>query len=148
MTAKKDEANNTSHVPDVSDSERKSAEKEGVKQEYAESARTSLKASTGVENYINPDRWPGRHESQQVAGLLDLGLDAFEEALDAKAPRPVSEDKVAGLIELERSGKNRKQYVEILCKRLGVKSVYEVTSAGPGYMNEVAPTSSLLKPAS
>lgn len=91
------------------------------------------------------DRWPDRHDIMRWEHLLGLDLVAFEAAIDEKAEPAVPESKVAGLIELERSGKNRKQYCDVLTKRLGVSSVYEVTSAGPGYMNEVAPIIAIKK---
>jgi hypothetical protein len=36
-----------------------------------------------------------------------------------------------GLLDLERSGQNRTEYVEALCKRLGVDDPRDVTHAGP-----------------
>jgi hypothetical protein len=37
---------------------------------------------------------------------------------------------------LERSGQNRTEHVKVLCERLGVKSPYEVTQAGPAWTND------------
>lgn len=88
-------------------------------------------------------KYPGMHEVMQFAPLLDLGLEEFEKAIKEGADDPVPEEKVAGLLELERSGKNRTDYVQALCKRLGVKSPYEVTAAGPGYTNDVAATTAV-----
>lgn len=84
--------------------------------------------------------YTGMHEIMQYAPILDLGIDAFKERIAEGAENPVPEEKVAGLLELERSGKNRTDYVQALCDRLGVKSPYEVTTAGPGYTNDVTAT--------
>lgn len=127
------------HFPELTDAEKTAAEKEGVKAAYKQSAQTNFATRSATESESVGDRWPDRHEIMRWEHLLGLDLVAFEAAIDEKAEPAVPESKVAGLVELERSGKNRKQYCDILIKRLGVSSVYEVTSAGPGYMNEVAP---------
>jgi len=77
----------------------------------------------------------------RFAPLIDLGLDAFKDAIAEDADNAIPESKVAGLLELERSGKNRTEYVNALCKRLGVKSPLEVTGAGPSHTNDVTPVS-------
>ena len=88
-------------------------------------------------------RWPGKSEVMQFAHLLGLGIEEFEAAIADDADVLVAEDKVAGLMELERSGQNRTPYVKALMKRLGVSSPYEVTAAGPGYTNDVQPVTQL-----
>lgn len=126
-------------VPELSDTEKAEAEKEGVKAALAQSAQTNFATRSATESPDSSaaDKWPGRHEIMQWASVVDLGLEAFEAAVSADAENTIPEDKVAGLLELERSGKNRTQYVAALCKRLGVKSPYEVTNAGPGHTNDV-----------
>ncbi|RZI60679.1 MAG: hypothetical protein EOP14_00155 [Pseudomonas sp.] len=131
------------HFPELSDSEREKAEKEGVKAAYAQSAQTNFSTRSATESETTGDRWPDRHDVMRFAHIIDLGLDAFVAAVDAKAEPSVPESKVAGLLELERSGKNRTEYVKALCARLGVKSPYEVTSAGPGHTNDVSSINSL-----
>jgi len=143
MTAKKPDA--IQNFPELSDAEKTAAEKEGVKAAISQSAQTNFATRSATESDAPGDRWPDRHEIMRWEHLLSLDLAAFEEAIDAKAEPAVPESKVAGLIELERSSKNRKQYCDVLTKRLGVSSVYEVTSAGPGYMNEVAPIIAIKK---
>lgn len=125
------------NYPELSESEQKAAEKEGVKAAYSKSAETNFATRSATETDSTGDRWPDRHEIMPWAGLVDLGLDAFVAAIDEKAQPPVPDGKVAGLIELERSGKNRTQYVQALCDRLGIESPFEVTSAGPGHTNDV-----------
>lgn len=129
--------------PELTESEREKAEKEGVKAAYAQSAQTNFATRSATETDVTGDRWPDRHEIMPWAGLVDLGLDAFKAAIDAKAEPAVPEGKVAGLMELERSGKNRTEYVKALCERLGVKSPFEVTSAGPGHTNDVSSVNAL-----
>lgn len=143
MTAKK--ADEIQNFPELTEAEKTAAEKEGVKAAIKQSAQTNFTTRSATESDAPGDRWPDRHEIMRWEHLLSLDLVAFEEAIDAKAEPAVPESKVAGLVELERSGKNRKQYCDILTKRLGVSSVYEVTSAGPGYMNEVSQVTAIKK---
>lgn len=127
-------------TPELSASEEKAAEKEGVKEALKQSAQTNYATQSATENldpeYVG-DRWPDRHEIMQWAHLTHLGLDEFKEAIKDGAIPNVPESKVAGLLELERSGQNRTEYVQALCQRLGVKSPIEVTAAGPGYTHDV-----------
>lgn len=132
--SKKDEAKPV----ELSDAEKKAAEKEGLKQAYAESAATNFRTQSETTGEPQGDRWPDRHEIMPWAHLVDLGLDAFKDAIKPDADPLVPEGKVAGLMELERSGKNRTEYVKALCDRLGVSSPLEVTSAGPGFTNDVS----------
>lgn len=133
-------------VPELTTAEREAAEKEGVKQAYAESALTNFRTRSATESYESQaDRWPDRHEIMPWAGLVDLGLDAFKEAIAEDAKDPIPESKVAGLVEIERSGKNRTEYVKALCDRLGVASPLEVTHAGPGFTNDVTAVNTLVR---
>jgi len=135
----KKEADQIRPVPELSEAERKAAEKEGVKEAYAESAKSNFAARSATESPdVQTDRWPDRHEIMPWSHLVDLGLDAFKDAIKPDADPLVPEGKVAGLMELERSGKNRTEYVKALCDRLGVSSPLEVTSAGPGFTNDVS----------
>lgn len=128
-------------TPELSSAEQKQAEKEGVKEAFKESARTNFATQSATEN-LDPDyvgdKWPDRHEIMRWAHLVGLGLDEFKAAIKEGAEPNVPEGKVAGLLELERSGQNRTEYVRALCTRLGVKSPTEVTGAGPGYTNDVS----------
>ena len=64
--------------------------------------------------------------------------------IDQHADNAISESKIAGLLEMERSGRNRTEHVQVLCKRLGVKSPTEVTDAGPAYTNDTTQTNKLI----
>ena len=141
MTTEKKHSDGTVKLtPELSQSEVAAAEKEGVKQALTQSAKTNFATQSATENNdpdYTGDRWPDRHEIMQYAGIIDLGLDEFVKAVADGATPNIPEGKVAGLLELERSGKNRTEYVRALCKRLGVKSPTEVTGAGPGHTNDV-----------
>jgi len=146
MTKKQSTANepeSTQHYPDLTDAEREEAEKEGVKEAIKKSAETAFVTRSEIEGESTGDRWPDRSEIMQYAHIVDLGLEAFKEAVKADAEPAIPESKVAGLLGLERSGKNRTEYVKAMMARLGVKSVYEVTNAGPGFTNDVTPVSTL-----
>lgn len=140
MTTKKDEATG---LPKLSDAELAAAQKEGVKEAAKEQAKDSAAFLADNEPPAPPAKqWHGKDEIMQYAHIVDLDIEAFEEAI-AEKDGGIPEEKVAGLLELERSGKNRTDYVQALCKRLGVKSPYEVTSAGPDYTNDVTPVTKL-----
>ena len=132
-------------TPELSQAEVTAAEKEGVKEALKQSAQTNFATQSATENndeYAG-DRWPDRHEIMQYEYVVKLGLDAFLEAVKEGAMPNIPEGKIAGLLELERSGQNRTEYVRALCKRLGVKSPTEVTGAGPDYTHDVTSLSKL-----
>lgn len=128
-------------TPELSNTEQKQAEKEGVKEAYKQSAQTNFATQSATENmdpeYVG-DKWPDRHEIMRYSYIVGLGLDEFKAAIKEGAEPNIPEGKVAGLLELERSGKNRTEYVQALCTRLKVKSPTEVTGAGPSYTNDVS----------
>lgn len=133
------------NFPVLTDAEEEAAEKEGVAAAYADSARTNFATQSATETTGGGDRWPGRHEIMPWAHIVDLGLDAFKAAVAADAEPAIPEDKVAGLMELERSGKNRTEYVKALCDRLGVSNPFEVTNAGPGFTNDVSSVNQIVR---
>lgn len=118
----------------------KKARSEGVTEAIKEDAKEAYEyAADGALPGAPPARqFTGRSEIMMYAPMIDLGLEAFEAAIAEDADAPIPEEKVAGLLELERSGQNRTPYVEALCKRLKIKSPLEVTTAGPGYTNDVS----------
>lgn len=146
-TAKEAVENTGLAAPSTSDVEK--ARKEGVTEAIKEDAKESYEyAVDGNLPGAAPERqFTGMHEIMQYEHIVrTMGLDEFKEAIDAEADDPIPEEKVAGLLELERSGQNRTDYVEALCKRLDVKSPYEVTSAGPGYTNDVSNITQVSRP--
>lgn len=144
-TTAKQEPEVVKNYPELTEAEKLEAEKDGVKAAYAQSAQTNFSTRSETETNSPGERWPGRHEIMQWAHIVDLGLEAFKEAVADDAKNPIAEDKVAGLLELERSGKNRTEYVKALCDRLGVKSPYEVTNAGPGFTNDVTQVNQIVR---
>jgi hypothetical protein len=115
------------------------ARNEGVTEAIKEDAKDAYHYATDGQL---PGAPPARQftgsdaHSNMIDGMLGLSPEALTEAVDAKAPVPLSEEQVANLLKLERAGQNRTSYVHLLCKRLGVKSPYEVTDAGPDYTND------------
>jgi hypothetical protein len=72
--------------------------------------------------------------------LLDLDPAQLKKVLNGKAGPGFaipSQGQVGGLLEVERSGKNRTDVVEVLLDVLGIESPYAVTDAGPAYTNDV-----------
>lgn len=126
------------------------ARAEGVKEAIKEDAKGSFKYATDGQL---PGEEPSRRQftgssqhTNMVSGLLALSPDGLEAAIADDAAVPVSEEVVANLLEQERSGQNRTPYVELLCKRLKVDSPFEVTSAGPGYTNDVSNVTPVRRP--
>lgn len=120
----------------VSQSEIDKARKEGTleaaKEQAKESAKFLLDGNMPGEgaNIV----YPGHEEIMQWSDNLDLGIDAFKEAIaeDGRIP----EEKVYGLLALERNGQNRTEYVKAMMKRLDLKAD-ELPGGGPGYTNDV-----------
>lgn len=125
------------------------ARNEGVTEAIKEDAKEAYRYATDGALPGEPPRRQiintGEH-TNFIDGLLALGPDALKAAVDEKADRPLTEEQVANLLELERSGPNRTPHVEILCKRLKIKSPFEVTTAGPGYTNDVSNVTPVRRP--
>jgi hypothetical protein len=119
------------------------AQQEGVAEAVKESAKDTYKALTdgNLPGEPTANRFTGMDDIMQYAPLLELDVEAFQQRVEAGGPVP--HEKVAGLLSLERAGKNRTPYVKALCTRLGVDSPREVTNAGPGYTNDVHPITEL-----
>jgi len=131
MTAEKNEAFPTPKPAAV-----KKAREEGITEAIKESTKEAYKrgADEGYgEGEDEPRSWVGTADIINLLPILDLGLEPFKDAIDEKAEAPITEARIAGLLEAERSGKNRTEYIKALMKRLDVKHVHEVTAAGPAY---------------
>ena len=89
--------------------------------------------------------FPGADEVLPLEPYLKLGAEDLEKAVSEKADNLLSESQVAGILILERSGPNRTDHVKALCKRLKVKSPYEVTKAGPPYTNDKTPVTEIAR---
>jgi hypothetical protein len=138
MVAKKNEA-----FPEPKPAEIKEAKAEGVKDAIRESTKDAY-ISGANEGYGDNDtatqRFTGVREVGHLQDLVDLPEDDLADLLHGKGDHArsgtLTEAQIAGLLEVERSGKNRTGHVRLFCKRLGIKSPYEVTSAGPAYTND------------
>lgn len=145
QTAAAVEANSALKMPSASATA--SAQADGVKEAIKESAKDTYKALTDGALPGDPPvrQFTGMDDIMQYAPVLDLDPDPFVDAV-AEKPRNspiIPEEKVAGLLSLERAGRNRTPYVKALMDRLEIDHPGEVTSAGPGYTNDIHPTSEL-----
>ena len=138
-TAKVGAENTGLAAPSTSEVEK--ARSEGVTDAIKEQAKDAYVYATDGQL---PGELPARQfndmgaHTNMIDGLLSLGVDELTDAVDPKADASLSDDQVANLLRLERAGQNRTPYVQLLCKRLDVKSPFEVTDAGPDYTNDVS----------
>lgn len=136
-----------SPIPELSAAEKRAAQKEGVKEAHKEGAKDYARAHDG-ENPGDPpgNQFVGSDEIILWAPLLDLSAEELKDRIDGKHPNPVPEEKVAGLLKLERNGRNRTEWVKVLLDRLPVDSVYDVPGAGgPAYTNDTTNVTALDK---
>lgn len=135
-------------VPQLSDAEIRAAQKEGVKETLKEGAKERARAYDGAlpGAPATANMFIGSDEIMLYADLLDLDAEALAERVAADHPSPIPEEKVAGLLKLERNGRNRTDWVKVLLDRLPVDSVYEVPGAGgPGYTYDTTSVTALDK---
>lgn len=114
------------------------ARTEGVKDAIKEDAKDAY-------HYATDGQLPGEPPVRQHIGYDDImlwepnlrrGIDDFEAAIAEDAPSPIPEEKVYGLLALERNGQNRTPYVQAMMKRLDLKA-NELPGGGPPYTNDV-----------
>ncbi len=123
----------------LSDSELAAARKEGAKEDAKEIAKDVHRSLTdGVLPGEPPShQYHGWEETQQWAHNLDLGIEAFEDKVSkSNKEDPIPDEKVYGLLALERNGQNRTPYVKAMMKRLKLKAD-ELPGGGPSYTNDV-----------
>lgn len=143
------EQNLDSNAPDgikLSDAELAAARKDGAKEDVKDAAKDTHRALTDGNLPGDPPKHPfhGHEESQQWAHNLDLGVEAFEDLIAVnpgkedrnKGEQSIPDEKVYGLLALERNGKNRTPYVKAMMKRLKLKAD-ELPGGGPSYTNDV-----------
>lgn len=120
-------------------------QKEAAKELAKEAVTQEARASTGTESEVDPasTRWQGADEVQQFAPLLDGGYATLEKAMDPKEGIP--EEKIAGLLILERNGQNRTEFVRGMMKRLKIKDIRKELpqAGGPDYTNDTTNLSEL-----
>lgn len=140
MTDKTDSIKTDETLPDLPKAEVVKAKKEGALDAVRESAAARFKATDGVAVTEETDPTPqATYDVFHLQHLVDLDPAALKKTLDGKGDPaiPLTDGQIAGLLEVERSGKNRTDVVQVFCDRLGIKSPYEVTDAGPNYTNDV-----------
>lgn len=147
MTTKKTEAG-SSNIPELTEAQKDAARTDGAKEALKQQAKDSYQ-------YLTDGQQPGEgggpqyfgaDDIMQFEGLLSLGIEEFKAAIDAKADDPVPEEKVVGLLRLERNGQNRTSYVRAAMARLGLKTkedLYRVSPGGPDYTNDTTPITKL-----
>lgn len=141
MTTKK-----TEDAAKPSQSEVAEAQKEGVLDKVRENQTTQ-----DIDILKGEDPEPARFAQVNLDGtnllepLTDLGLEGLEAAIDPKKDEPLSEEVVAKLLILERNGKNRTDFVQLLMKRLKIKDIRKELpqAGGPDYTNDVSAVSKL-----
>jgi hypothetical protein len=131
----------------LSDADRAKAMQEGAKEDVKETAKNAHHALTDGSLPGDPPSNPyhGHDEIQQYAHNLDHGVEAFEKLIAAKPGKDESaipDEKVYGLLGLERNGKNRTPYVKAMMKRLKLKSD-ELPGGGPSHTNDITALTSL-----
>jgi hypothetical protein len=130
-------------LPDIKGKDADAARKEGVLEAIKDSAKQQFLSTDGVAVTSDPE--PGitvTNDATHMDYLLDLDPQALKDTLTGKdkaadGPLP-TQGQIASLLEMECSGKNRADVIEVLCDVLGIKSPREVTNAGPGYANVVS----------
>lgn len=129
-------------LPKVSQSEIDKAKKEGVLEAAKEEAKAAYKFATdgNLMGESSGQKYPGYDDVNLLAPMLGESIDAFKESIAKDGPLP--EEKVYGLLALERNGQNRTDYVKAMMSRLGLKAD-ELPGGGPGYTNDVTPTTEL-----
>jgi hypothetical protein len=122
----------------LTDAELKTARKEGAKEDAKEAAKDTHRFLTDGQNIGEAvgRQWTGHDDIMQYAPALDLAVPAFEERIADKSDAGLPEEKVYGLLALERNGQNRTPYVKAMMKRLKLKAD-ELPGGGPAYTNDL-----------
>lgn len=153
MTTKKQPAspNLKDNAPEglaLTDAEKAEARAEGAKEAEKEAAADTYRYMTDGNLPGDPPahQYHGADEIMQWEPLLGLGIDAFTDRIAEDHDAPVPEEKVVGLLRLERNGQNRTPFVKALMERLGINGIAElrqVAPGGPDYTNDVTPVTQL-----
>lgn len=146
-TQKKTDANLKDNAPDgiaLSPAEQADARKEGAKEDVKEAAKDTHRYLTDGNLPGDPpkNQYLGHDEIMQWEYMLGFGVKEFEDRIKAKGDDAVPDEKVYGLLALERNGQNRTPYVKAMMARLDLKKE-DLPGGGPDYTNDVTPTSKL-----
>lgn len=134
----------------LSDAELKAARKEGAKQDVQDNAADTHRFLTDGNLPGTPidTRWIGHDESQQYAFWLDRPID---DIVKAHKDGGIPDNKLYGLLALERNGQNRTEYVKKMIDALDLKKDVDkdtdlasvLPGGGPSYTNDVTNVSDL-----
>lgn len=107
--------------------------KDNAKLVYASGGEQEYGGSTGTQ------RFQGASDVANIEYFVDLPEEQLKKMLKGEhAMGGITDARAAGLLEVERSGKNRSHVVDLLCNHLGIDSPYEATDAGPPYTNDTS----------
>lgn len=143
MTVKKhDDKTAAELVGEKKDQVKDEAATELAKEAVKEEARLDT-GTTPKEEDPDLNKWQGADEISLYSHLLDNGVEGLKKAIDKKDGIP--EEKVAGLLILERNGQNRTEYVKLLKNRLGIKDIKKELpqAGGPDYTRDITPLSDI-----
>lgn len=122
------------------------AREEGALEAEREAGKDSYRYATDGNLAGDPENaprtFPGYDDIMLWEPNLRLGVEEFQARIAEDSQMPIPEEKVYGLLALERNGQNRTPYVRAMMKRLDLK-VSELPGGGPGYTNDVRPLTTL-----
>lgn len=127
-------------LPDLPRADVEKAKKEGALDAVREGAKTRFRQTDGIAVNDPEPRIVPTYDVAHLQSFLELEPGALKDWLEGKADGAFvpALGQVAGLLEVERSGKNRTDTVEVLCKHLKIDTPYEVTDAGPPWTEDVS----------
>lgn len=137
-----------SALPALSAAELDAARKEGAKEDVKETAKDQHRALTdgNLPGAPPQHQFTGSDEIMQYAHLIALPLEELKRVIDPETSYGIPEEKIAGLLKLERNGQNRTDYVKALLDRLPIDHVRDLPGAGgPDYTNDTTPITALDK---
>jgi hypothetical protein len=142
QTADAVEANSGIKAPSLAEVTK--AQQAGVAEAIRESAKDTYRALTdgNLPGEVAARQWHGSDDIMQFEPLLDLAPEEFTARIAEDADAPIPEEKVYGLLGLERAGRNRTLYVQPMMKRLDLKPD-ELPNGGPPYTNDQRPITAL-----
>jgi hypothetical protein len=121
------------------------AKREGILDAVRDGGRAAVATDTGTTSDIEAAaeaanlRVAPDLNTTFLAPLLDLpAADLSRRLTNEKLDDHIPFENAKGLLALERAGRNRTDYVQVLCKALGVDDPRVVTSAGPAYTNDTS----------
>lgn len=119
------------------------ARREGALEAAKEAGKAAFKYATDgnlMSEITGKSPPPGYDDVNLLAPLLGQPVEELKKQIAPDGPVP--EEKVYGLLALERNGQNRTDYVRAMMQRLGLKAD-ELPGGGPAYTNDSTSISKL-----